>query len=323
MDKCAPIAEDHYKRHNTCFDVAALERLRDAWNAGGGKPIAGGLGLAALRRELKQRLSGTCGEGADAEVCWVTTLGVRDGVVKRRMRTEMPKDWVAKPKKWLSNFDIEDVMRQYEETPAFRFAFLGVLPVDFGVSDGAGSCWVPKMCELKLKDLVAAGKRAAGAIINLDKHDEPGSHWVSMFAVLDASLPSYGAYYYDSIGVKWPASVLAYMKGWEAQMKALRPPKPFPLRFNTVQHQRENTECGMFSMFHQLLWIERLKEDAAKVRTAAKAAKAIKDKGFQHLVEDNAPTTFDMIVNIPLRDEHVWRLRKMLYMAGGGRRRRK
>jgi hypothetical protein len=79
-------------------------------------------------------------------------------------------------------------------------------------------------------------------------------------------------------------------------------------------------------MFHQLLWIERLKQDAegkaAKGRRAKKQGTDAAATGFQRLKDDPAPTTFDLITKIPLRDEHVWRLRKMLYMAGGGSRRR-
>lgn len=306
------MAEEHYRKHGTCFDETGLRKLAEAWNAspgGRGRPIKGGLRAAALRAELQERLAGVCGAGEGADACWAGTLGAdKEAGVGERLRKEKPADWAAKPNKWLNNFDIDAVMRQYEGAPAFRYAFLGVHPVDF--AEG----WAPDMTALRLADLVAQGKRACGFIVNLDRHDQPGSHWTCVFAVLDPKLPSYGAYYYDSVAYAWPKEVRAYMGTWQAQMRALYPRRPFPLAYNRVRHQFQNTECGMFAMFHQILWIERLKQDAeggVKAAEGAEGAKAV--KATQRVMESREPTTFDMIVAVPVRDKHVWNLRDMLY----------
>jgi hypothetical protein len=329
-DYCSPAAEGHYKKHGTCFDVAALEHLREAWNAtaeGARAPIRAGLGAKALRTEIQRRLASACGTGEGAEVCWVGALDVKEDAVLDKVRKEKPAEWRAKPNKWLSNFDIEDVMRQYEREPSFSYSFLGVVPVDFAEAGDGGACWAPEMCRLQLRDLVAKGKRCCGFIINLDRHDEPGSHWTCVFAVLDKTLPSYGAYYYDSVAMSWPKEVHTYLLKWQREMEAVNKGKRFPLKYNRTRHQYQNTECGMFSMFHQILWIERLKQDAvraAKGKGAAAAvgpvdpfdgakAAAIKAPAARKLVLEAAPTTFDMIVSIPIRDGHVWRLRNMFY----------
>ena len=37
--------------------------------------------------------------------------------------------------------------------------------------------------------------------------------------------------------------------------------KPFPIKINTIRHQKSNTECGVFSIAFQVLWINYLKKN--------------------------------------------------------------
>jgi hypothetical protein len=313
MDTCSPVAEGNYRRHGTCYDERALQQLASAWNASGrGRQIEGvaAKGVPALRRELRARLSSVCAKRAgSADACWAEALGAsRDGSVAKALRPKRPAAWDAKPNAWLSNYDIAAVMRQYAATPEFRFEFLGVVPVDFAEPTAvAGNCYEPQLCQLRLATLADAGKAVAGLIINLDRHDEPGSHWTSLLAVLDPALPSYGAYYYDSTGAAWPAPVRRYMQQWQAQMRARNPRADFPLRHSRARHQ-----YGMFAMFHQILWLERLRQDRERRR---RSARRLPSAEARRLEEDAAPTTFKLILSLPIRDDHVHRLRDVLYRA--------
>jgi len=318
MDKCSPLAEATFKRLGTCYDEDGTRRLAEAWNARGrGRQIASAASrpAAALRKELRARLASACPVKKDEDVCWAEQLGAtKDPAVAKALRPKKPAAWNAKPNAWLSNFDIEAVMRQYNTTASFKFEFLGVVAVDF-----AETCYTPALCELRLASLVAKGKVAAGFILNLDRHDEPGSHWTSAFAVLDPALPSYGGYYYDSTATAWPAPVHRHLKRWQAQMQALHPGRPFPLRYNRVRHQFRNTECGMFAMFHQILWVERLRQDRERQKAAAKKAPRVANAKVQQLVDADRPTTFDLIINIPLKDDNAHKLRDYLYRETAGR----
>jgi Ulp1 family protease len=96
-----------------------------------------------------------------------------------------------------------------------------------------------------LRDLIAHGKRKLGIVFNLDKHDEPGSHWVSMFVDVDNSF----IFYYDSARNNTPAEVTRLKNEITKQGAALSPPIHFKYITNKHSHQRTNTECGMYSLF--------------------------------------------------------------------------
>jgi hypothetical protein len=64
------------------------------------------------------------------------------------------------------------------------------------------------LCKIDIEKLYRDGKRYIGVVFNLDPHDAPGSHWVSMFV----NLTNGGVYYYDSVG-KFPGKeVVSLMK---------------------------------------------------------------------------------------------------------------
>ena len=56
-----------------------------------------------------------------------------------------------------------------------------------------------ELCKLDLEQLYKNGKRRLGIVFNLDPHDMPGSHWVSLFVNMNNG----GIYFYDSVG-KFP-----------------------------------------------------------------------------------------------------------------------
>ena len=335
MQVCSPKGELAYKRHQSCFDADALQQLARLWNdQNPGAPI-GAAKLESpvkLAKALRSKLAPVCkGKGGNTEACWVDKLdAARSPTVAASLRPKKPRTWTAKPKEWLNNYDIDSVMGQYSTSAAFKFAFLGVHPVDFAERDEAsGVCHAPYMCSVQLgKDLIAMGKVYAGFITNMDRHDEPGSHWTSTFAVLDPTLPSYGVYYYDSVGRAPPAPIARYLETWRVQMQALYPSATFRVDWSRAQHQFANTECGMFSMLFQILWLERLKYDSDRKSKQAtqeeRAAKALANGKrtlpveAKRLLTDMAPVTFKMITSLPLRDVNAFKLRELLFRAAAG-----
>lgn len=316
---CSPARERTLERDGTCFTREALGRLIEAWNASPGgreSPIRGWRGKPKGWRweQLRDRMVPACGGGAGAgagagpsgamEACWIDRLQPRDPEVIRSLRPSKPSSWKANPYTWLTNHDIEAVMRQYADEPTYHYAFLGVFPIDFEARGAFGTCLYEEICALSLKKLWRQGVRYIGMITNLDRHDEPGSHWTSLFAVIDPGNPAYGAYYYDSVARSPPKEIGAFMDKIEAQCKGLPGggARPFRKDWNRTQHQYANTECGLFSMGYQIRWIERLRE---------------------------APdgTRFEDVVHIKIKDADIHRLRDVLFRpaaasaAGGARRR--
>jgi hypothetical protein len=169
-------------------------------------------------------------------------------IEKKELRPAQPREWVNNPVEWLSNYDISKVMRQYEAIPENKYRFLGVFSIDFGV----------KRKVVDIKTLLKSGVKYLGFITNLSRSHEPGTHWTSSFFVLDPSLPSFGGYYYDSTTGKIPNDLQIVFMSIKNQVESIFK-KPFPIAMNYIRHQKSNTECGVFSMAFQVLWLNLLR----------------------------------------------------------------
>jgi hypothetical protein len=269
MAFCSPIGEKNFEKDNTCFSQSALNRLVKIWNTlyptnkiqGGSKKSK-----RELWKELNKRMSSHC-NGSGKEYCWVDKLhgAKKDPEIARSLRPVKPSEWYKKPNAWLSNYDIEAVMEQYQEDDSFKYQFLGVYPIDFEGKDAFGECLFKEICNLHISKLYENGIRYIGLITNLDKHDQSGSHWTSLFACIDPEKPCFGAYYYDSVSREPPPEIDAFMKKLQSQAKMIaakkKIDKEFKLDYNENRHQYGNNECGVFSMAYQIRWLDKLKKN--------------------------------------------------------------
>lgn len=202
---------------------------------------------------------------------------------------EKPQGWYKQPNKWLSNYDIENVMQKFEECKRYKYKFLGVFPIDFSVMAQNGTCIYSHFCKLNIKELIQKKISYIGLITNLDKHDEPGSHWTSTFMVIDDTKPTYGIYYYDSVGNGIPKYLIGFIKSIQKQCNNINPNKKIQIYINKKQHQFKNTECGMFSMIFQIRWLNK------------------------HIVKKNKTSMKEIISNPFIDDIHMLKLRDELF----------
>ena len=96
-------------------------------------------------------------------------------------------------------------------------------------------------------------KRKLGVVFNLDDHDGPGTHWVSMFIDLDEKI----IFYYDSALNAVPQEVSKLKREIMKQGKNLEQPIHFDYMQNDVSQQSTNTECGMYSLFFLITLLTR------------------------------------------------------------------
>jgi hypothetical protein len=140
------------------------------------------------------------------------------------------------------------VMKQYEDTYR-NFEFIGPSPIDFDkkIPEYMGHCVESEICNLSLSKMLENKKTKIGIIFNLDKHDEPGSHWVSLFIDLEKT-PF--LFYFDSTGQDIPYEINVLKDRIIKQGKKLKNPIHFKFykNYKTV-HQMGNSECGMYSLF--------------------------------------------------------------------------
>lgn len=198
----------------------------------------------ALYGMLTEKFQDTCTDDNHA-VCWINhTRHKSDDIVKRVYRKtsiQRPPDWDYNPNTWLSNFDIEKYLKQYEQGD---FIFLGVHPIDFNEKVFMDKCFSQKMCDFSIKHLrTRLKKKRLGVVFNLDRHNQPGSHWVALFCNTDPTQANYGVFYYDSNANAIPETVRKFS---EKCVHEINDPK-FKLHVNHVRHQKSFTECGMFS----------------------------------------------------------------------------
>jgi hypothetical protein len=254
MNKCAPskkfsegscftlnnlkyIASEYNKKHHDKIDLDKITTKKD------------------LLRELNIKFQKEYQCKDMAQTCWLSSKLIKytnnPDIKYNTFRPIGP----TKQYEWLSTNDIDSVMQQYEFKHK-KFKFLGAMPSDFDELPIYGTTDL-QFEELEKKTPII------GAVINLDTHDQSGSHWVAFYA----NLSSNTIYYFDSFAKKpqrrlnmFIRRLLCYMynnkhKGSlnnklnvEEFMQKHHNSEDYDVRYNKIQHQFKNSECGVYSM---------------------------------------------------------------------------
>jgi len=147
------------------------------------------------------------------EYCWLKHFNLKyDPEINDSFRPKKPNSWNNNNTEWLSTSDINNVLKPYEKSNV-NYKYMGAVPVDFDIELVPGMCISDELCKINLKKLYLNGYRKIGSVFNLDPHDKPGSHWVSMFT----DLTNGGIYYFDSYGTKPPKEVTVLMERIRSQ----------------------------------------------------------------------------------------------------------
>ena len=258
---CSPIVSNNRINNSTCYTPEIIERIKNAYNKSHSKEYyIPWSNPEEIWRTLKSRLV-----NCDKEDCWLSQL--TDKRLKHEIKEivfapEHPPEWIKNPNEWLTDLDISRVMKQYEKTYK-DFKFIGPSPIDFDSKverqeipwehPGAGNptdkvCVWQELCHLSLSNLLHQGKTKIGIVFNLDRYNEPGSHWVSLY--IDLGEPNPFVFYFDSTGAKYPSEINVLITRILLQGRALIPSIKIEKYSNLGKdHQKSNTECGMYSLF--------------------------------------------------------------------------
>lgn len=236
-NKCAPGKGNNY----TCFDHKALVKIATSWNKKNkNNQIKINNNNRILWKKIHQKMSKKC----KTESCWLKQDFIKhySHNLQTYFKPKMPSTWIKERNTWLTTTDIEKVLFQYENAVS-DFKFLGVVPIDFDYEYSVGKCIVDEICKLDINKLKRKRINKIGVVFNLDAHDEPGSHWVSLYSDFNKG----EVYYYDSYGIFPPDEVRILMERIGTQGKKIKG-KPFKLLYNDNRHQYKNSECGVYSM---------------------------------------------------------------------------
>jgi hypothetical protein len=146
---------------------------------------------------------------------------------------------------WLSTLDINKVLHQYEHKHD-DFKFLGAVPIDFYELN------IPMMVKNKkytfkninFQECLENGITKFGVVFNLDESWKKGSHWVSLFF----DLKQKQIYFSDSYGLKPEKRIVKYIDVVKNFMNKYNRNKTPDIRYNKTQHQKGNSECGVYSI---------------------------------------------------------------------------
>lgn len=181
---------------------------------------------------LNDKLKGIC----NVESCWIDVKEVISVVKKKYPNLyENIEQYVFKPKGtkerigWLSTIEVENVMKQYEKANR-SFKFIDCVPSDHYKLNPEDT---PDFEKLKKN-----GIKYGAIVFNLDETDQPGSHWITVF--FDFSVLGLTVEHFDSTGEGPIKNILQFIQSFH----------PDTILINKYQHQKGNTECGVFSLFY-------------------------------------------------------------------------
>lgn len=242
---CSPVVKGTSIINQSCFPPDVLETLKESYNKHHQTGKIDAMDSVGIWTQLKERLS-MCNK----EDCWleqITDEGLRKRLDKYLFAPDQPNDWKKDKGAWLSNFDIFKVLHQYEASHK-NFMIIGPTPIDFDKKpkDMDGQCVWDDLCEFSLKTMLSKGKTKLGVVFNLDKHDDPGSHWVSMFVDLEDDF----IFYLDSAGEEIQPEIKVLVERIIEQGLTMPQKKKIHFYENyPVEHQMGENECGMYALF--------------------------------------------------------------------------
>ena len=296
---CSPAVEGKTPIKDSCIPDDILIQIRNEYNKDHPKNQIVTTHLNEIWHELKNRLK------CKSEKCWLNELDnaeLNQKLQNTIFAPETPPEWKNNPDEWLSNYDITAVLKQYAETKKYNyFAFIEPTPIDFDEkpSDMHGECVENKLCNFQLKDYLNDKKTKIAIIFNLDKHNESGSHWVSLFVDLDDKF----VMYFDSAGDNIQPEIQNLVDRILKQATELN----IHLEFDNtpIEHQYGNTECGMYSLYFIITLLKGETENGEKLTGYKAKSEFFKNKKRR----------------IP--DKFVFNFRKKYFNSGGSLRKQK
>jgi len=186
--------------------------------------------------------------GCNTEACWLNirklmkNLSNKDADYFREyFRPKMPKEIVDDYTEWISNFDIESVLEQYNKDVS-DFYFYGAVPIDFR------KCSVSNLCKVNIGDHVKKGENKIGIVFNTDESDESGKHWISMYIDIEGrNLEGQpGIYYFDSFGSRPGKEVKNLIS--KLQKQGNKNDIEFVVSHNDKSFQNNTFSCGYYCM---------------------------------------------------------------------------
>jgi hypothetical protein len=246
---CSPVVDGKTPIKNSCLTPDILVKIKNEYNKDHPIERIESKDPIEIWNILNVRLKRE--KNCKKEKCWLNEIDdrkLRKEIEEYIFAPEQPAEWNTNPDEWLSNYDIFNVIRQYQDTYK-DFKFMGPTTIDFDtrLPEKKNHCVEDALCEFDLKKSIKNGFKYFACVFNLDKHYESGSHWVSMYI----NIPEKVIIYFDSAGAtNIPNEIDDLVERLQKQASELDNPIKFKyLNNNKLIHQRGGSECGMYAIF--------------------------------------------------------------------------
>jgi len=249
---CAPAVEGANLSKDTCYTGDIIKEIKEAYNSKNPTHPIKTNDPVHILAYLKDTLK------CEKESCFLSLLNEtqRQFIEEKIFAPAKPEKWNKNPHEWLSSTDIERVMKQYE-AKYLDFKFVGTSPIDFDTKLQKDVCVVNDLCHFEIASYLKDGFKQIGIIFNLDKHTGKGTHWVAMYINLQRRL----IFYFDSAANETPKEIGVFVDRLLSQASQISSIGRFRYMENFPnQHQRGNTECGMYCLYFLITMISKRKK---------------------------------------------------------------
>ena len=225
--ECAPT-----NSAQVCSDRETLNKLREQLKIMATQPLA-------IIREAEQKT------GCTSESCVLKKAGMMNSTTEALFHPEGP----YKTTKWLNNKDIDDVLSQYAvKFPRFKH-------VEFQMRDFAAQGG-----ELALLNWPQLAKDydTLGCVLNTDLSSGSGEHWTPVFVDFLGGTVEY----FDSAGQEPYKEFVEFTIQVANTLSKCTGRKFRDITLTKIEHQKQNTECGVYSLYYILSRLHGVKYTA-------------------------------------------------------------
>lgn len=227
--------------HDTgvCSTPEILELMRAFYKTLTGHNVSGSKVIEALKKELDVK-----GEACILKNSKFNEFAHNHGklAVLQKYITETIKPvGPRETNDWLNNHHIDQTFKLLEKThPKFRR--IPYQMIDFNTVRQAEET----LSDINFVEEYKKGKRMFGCAINTDSSSGSGIHWFAFFVNLDVK--PYTIEFFDSTGRQMDPRVREWAMTLKADLDKAK--LPVTLIENRRVHQRENSECGVYTSFY-------------------------------------------------------------------------